>query len=63
MKIIKHGKFHNKIASFCCPRCNCEFEAQAGECKVTLDWALYICSVSCPECGFEVFSQIKQVDE
>ena len=56
MKILKHGKYKRKTV-VTCHHCECEFEAEYGECSRDRDsihaW------IDCPECGESIIKQEK----
>lgn len=47
MKIIKHGKFANKVI-VTCEECGCEFTIHLSECEKSKDPDFYW--ATCPEC-------------
>lgn len=56
MKILKHG---NSLypREFTCHRCECKFEADRSEYKLTSDaWEDDVIVCKCPECGKECLS-------
>ena len=48
MKILKHGKYQRKTV-VTCHHCECEFEAEYGECSRDRD-SIHVW-IDCPECG------------
>ena len=54
MKILSHGKYHDKPIVFCCDCCLCTFEAEPGEYKTVQGSLGNSHEAVCPECGATV---------
>ena len=54
MKILSHGKYHDKTLIFWCNCCDCTFEAESGEYKTTEGALGNTHEATCPECGATV---------
>lgn len=54
MKILYHGKFHDKTIEFFCDCCECTFQADSGEYSLYKELGYKVAETKCPECGFDV---------